>query len=531
MGKNQIEDIFEDYFTKTESGGADMSVPSALLNFNLFERVEAIKSCAEKTKEVLESLRAEEKIFFEKSASFAGELNEAQLKETRDFWKPYSFAYKNNTETQRYFSSVSGVFDPSYITPALHRQLVKRFFGAYKADFVCDKSNFPVIFPEVATPPILFRRTDWEYRDDKNKIISREEAIKIFLNASASGKALMLRSLGAEDGDSTLTFQKPLTRGEILKEISNFGEKNFICDEFAKPHESWRFAPSVSFAAAKIMTFIYDGRAEIVSARLELSTECDGTMSRLSVEINDDGTLAEKILDLSKTEWRETLPCGTPLAGKRLYSYQKIIETVLAMALKAPELKSLTWKIYADEAGGPLLFSLSPYDGLEECQLHGRHPYCGKEKMKALLDKYLINSFYYERASWEWDFWEFKSFVTLCGYRGGEKSIMVPEELNGKPVSVIRSRAFAGRGIKRIVIPPTVKITADDAFAGCAPGCEITMMSRLALYKKIYRVIKKLPFCRTTAIFLKECWMETMVKKTSSPFQYLVKRIKKACQS
>lgn len=42
-------------------------------------------------------------------------LSKEESLEIEEFWKPYKFAYTNDSETQRVFYRQSGTFDPSYI--------------------------------------------------------------------------------------------------------------------------------------------------------------------------------------------------------------------------------------------------------------------------------------------------------------------------------------------------------------------------------------------------------------------------------
>ena len=56
--------------------------------------------------------------------------------------------------------------------------------------------------------------------------------------------------------------------------------------------------------------------------------------------------------------------------------------------------------------------------------------------------------------------------ATITGYTGSARSLVIPSELGGKPVTAIADKAFYGYRTPNIYIPKTIKTIGEDAFAG-----------------------------------------------------------------
>ncbi|MDR2314329.1 MAG: leucine-rich repeat domain-containing protein [Spirochaetaceae bacterium] len=56
--------------------------------------------------------------------------------------------------------------------------------------------------------------------------------------------------------------------------------------------------------------------------------------------------------------------------------------------------------------------------------------------------------------------------ITITGYRGTEKSVVIPESFQGLPVTVIGNKAFFGKELSAVRVPKTVTAVEPLAFAG-----------------------------------------------------------------
>ena len=63
--------------------------------------------------------------------------------------------------------------------------------------------------------------------------------------------------------------------------------------------------------------------------------------------------------------------------------------------------------------------------------------------------------------------------ATITGYTGSAKSLVIPSELGGKPVTAIGEKAFYEYKMLNIYIPKTIKAIGEDAFAGTVISDEL----------------------------------------------------------
>ena len=66
--------------------------------------------------------------------------------------------------------------------------------------------------------------------------------------------------------------------------------------------------------------------------------------------------------------------------------------------------------------------------------------------------------------------------VTITGYTGNGGDVVIPSEIDGKPVTSIDNLAFADcTGLTNVTIPNTVTLIDKDAFAGCTGLTNVTI--------------------------------------------------------
>jgi len=71
--------------------------------------------------------------------------------------------------------------------------------------------------------------------------------------------------------------------------------------------------------------------------------------------------------------------------------------------------------------------------------------------------------------------------VAVTAYTGEERAVIVPEELSGKPVRIIRAGAFAAVDCDTVVLPSTLRTVENGAFDGCT-------LSQLTLFDNLRTV-------------------------------------------
>lgn len=83
-------------------------------------------------------------------------------------------------------------------------------------------------------------------------------------------------------------------------------------------------------------------------------------------------------------------------------------------------------------------------------------------------------------AAQEWKVIENEKGVTLTAYLGQEKEIVIPEKLDGKPVTALRKELFKDNDrIRSIYIPDSVETIGSNAFCGCSALTEVRLPQNL----------------------------------------------------
>ncbi len=517
----------ESYAAASSAEEGISSAAPRLSVHHMFRRIAAIVSAENRAKEMTDPVYARNKYFFSRNKMPDGQLTEEQSKEITDFWAPYSFAYKNDPDTQRYFSLVSGHFDPSYISPGLHYLFLRKYWNIPKAAFLTDKNNTDLLFPDVKTPGTIFRRIEGNYYDASRSPLSESEAQEMCLDIVSRGRPLVLRPAQGGEKKGTAFLRPDKGRMENEKIFKSTGYKDYICQTVTESHESWRYASCKGMNTAQINTICLDGKAEIITSYLKISVNKinNADPGTWAVPINGSGILGEFAIDEASGKKHFSFPDGSDFSGRKLFNYEKVKETVLMMAGRVPELKAAAWDMTVDAEGNVNFIELNICGGTKTVQSQGMPLYGGKEKLKAILDEYLIKRFCYERADWEWDYWEFKNTVSIHKYDGLKKVVRIPEKLRGKPVTAIHANAFSGKGLEKIIVPKSVKIISENAFAGCGKNCEIVLPFSQKLCVNTYKTIKKLPYGSRLAETLKKYWLDSKVLKIKSLRSVILQRL------
>ena len=104
-------------------------------------------------------------------------LSAEELEQINSFWAPYKFAYKNNPETQRIYSRISGKFDPSYISWEFQYNALKPFWETLYFRRITFKNLIVLLFPYVPMPKTYVMYGWGQYLDGQTNVISKFESM------------------------------------------------------------------------------------------------------------------------------------------------------------------------------------------------------------------------------------------------------------------------------------------------------------------------------------------------------------------
>lgn len=84
-------------------------------------------------------------------------------------------------------------------------------------------------------------------------------------------------------------------------------------------------------------------------------------------------------------------------------------------------------------------------------------------------------------SSGDWDYIENKNGITLTKYKGIEANLVIPEELDGKPVTQLEKELFMNNmNLVSVVMPNSITSTGANVFNGCAALKDVQLSSKLA---------------------------------------------------
>lgn len=403
-------------------------------------------------------------------------LSKEQIDEIKEFWKPYEFAYKNDYNLQAMYSAISGQFDPSYSGFGLQRHLLASFWNHETFKIIGDKNFTPLFFPGVKMPKTLLFSYAGEYLDENRLRVSYQEAIDILedkLKTLRHGEAIIKPSDGGE-GKHISFMSSAASRNDLEKTIKSYNF-NFICQEVIKNHKSFSDLYDKSLNTLRMCTVFWKGKAEYAGAVLRMGTTQrvdNWSQGGIACGVNPDGAL-QKYAFTEKGELVTRHPStNTLFENHQLYRFPEAIQLVKRLHAMIPQQKYISWDITVDEDGDLELIELNSPGSHELLEMAGYNGYVNKTLAKEIFDKYLIESFYYDKAVFDWNYREFNDHISLRQYYGNSKVVHIPSQIDGKPVSIVYAGAINNIQISEIHVPRSVNMNP-NACTKTAKDCKL----------------------------------------------------------
>lgn len=393
-------------------------------------------------------------------------LSPDELKEINDFWEPYSFAYKNNPEIQRLFYRMSGRFDPSYISWGLNYFVLTPFWETKIVRNLSFKHNTAWFFPDLPAPR-TYVLCEWggRYFDEAHDQISKDKAVDICYDVLNSGKDILLKPSDGVCGKGISIIRSGVSKEEIC-EIFDEHKDRFLCQQVIKNHPSYEVSKSLN--TLRIVTFIYKDEVHWIGTMLRMGVSSDVVdnwgSGGIACPVSEDGICGN--FAISKTGQRVYKhPNGFEFAGHKLYNYDKAQKLAMDLHKKLPMVNFLSWDIAVNEDGEPLVIEFGNPGLTSFFETGGFNTYLNKDIVKEILDEYLIKRFFYSKATFDWNFNEYKDHIVLTKYCGFDSEVKVPERINGKNVTFVCKSAINKPIISTVCVPESVKLD-NGAVAG-----------------------------------------------------------------
>lgn len=432
-----------------------------------------VKSINEASDSLMQMIYTHEKLYFREKIELNEEddipLSEEELKQINQFWAPYSFAYKNNPETQRLISRISGRFDPSYITWQLQYNILKTFWnsdGSIFQQITAFKNLIALMFPYIRMPQTYVMYGWGQYFDGDQNVITQDEAADILYQILKEGQKVIIKPSHSNSGKGIILLETDLSREEVAHILDEYDppildvyNDNFICQQVIENHPSYNVSKALN--TMRITTLNYAGKILWVGTMLRIGVTSDivDNFSRggIACPVDENGICGNYAASRDGKKYYEH-PNGFKFAGHKLYNYEKAHELALTLHKRFPFAKYISWDIVIDKTGEPIVIEFNIPGAPLVLQVGGFNPYRNKEIMKEVLDECLIRKFFYRKAVMDWNYREYRDAITLEKYAGFDTTVKVPESISGKKITFILSGAITDPKIKEIYIPKSVKL-------------------------------------------------------------------------
>ena len=420
-----------------------------------FERIADIVNTRRAAKNKMLKVYERDRFTLNEFKDIDTQLTDEQMAEIDAFWKPYEFAYKNDPNTQRCFSAISGRFDVSYIGFGLQYYYLNRYWNHITVALARNKNFLELVFPQAKLPRTIVRNMWARYYTPDRKLISRPQAIELVLEELSRPETdrLILKPDDGEEGKGILFLTKGMTAEDIAAAFSHMKEQ-FICQEVIRNHPSYAAPHPESLNTLRIATLFTKNEARLVGVvwRMGIDKPVDNLAAGgLACGVMEGGVCAPFAEDHSGKRV-SAHPSGFVYAGHTLPHYDAAVNKAKELHATLPQLRYISWDFAVDEKGEPVLIELNSCGSGELLQMNGFPCYIDKETLKSILDEYLLRRFYYDRANWNWNYQEYHDHIVITRYAGRSERVAIPAVLRSKPVTAVADNAFAGKKISALTV-------------------------------------------------------------------------------
>ena len=275
------------------------------------------------------------------------------------YWKKYGLK-----PDKAYFSLYcdgKSEFDPRYITDPIWICYILPYFNdltMYRA--YDDKGMYHRLFPNATHPETVIKRMGgYYYNGDGERIITREEALKICYNES---KLIFKPSLDSSRGMGILFFDRDKnSEQELIRIIDQMG-LNFVAQRLVRQHPYLASLNESSLNTVRVITFHFKNEVHVLSAQLRIGGE-DAKVDNVSaggsaVAIKPDGFLYEKSVT-RQSKWTYETAKGVKFSEIQVPNFKEIVEASKQLHCLLPHLNIIGWDFAVNENGTPVLIEFN----------------------------------------------------------------------------------------------------------------------------------------------------------------------------
>jgi len=300
------------------------------------------------------------------------DLTAEQKRIVRDYWKPY---LKVDTDWVRYYTHITGKFDPRYIPNDLQYTKIDQHFCNRKLGYgFNDKNYYSLLFSGIKQPTTVIRKIggllfDAEYcqidiAKAKELLALRTEVIVKPTQESGSGRNIHIYH--------TVNDSKQL---ECL--LNDKSETNIIIQDLVKQHyELFKMHPQ-SLNTVRVYTLMLEDGVHILSSSLKMGaneSRIDNVSanSGIAAGIRENGELMDcAYFDMHSGKTTDRHPQGMPLSEIKIPHFEQLLDATREAARYVGNFRLVGWDMSVDENGEIILIEANMRKGAigpHQCQ-------------------------------------------------------------------------------------------------------------------------------------------------------------------
>ena len=412
------------------------------------------------------------------------------------FWSKYRFAVKMPYTACRAYTNRTGCFDPRYIPYGLHAKVLnpasrnKYYMFAFQ-----NKAYLQRIFDGIRQPKVVCRRVEGMYYDGQFERIDEQKAIDLCARALEHAE-IVIKPSGLSGGKGVVFLKE--AGAERLREEFGQIRGTLTVQEAVRQHPQMAALNESTVNCVRITTWLHKGEVYPLAALVKIGSagvRVDNYKhGGCLLGLNMDGTSKDYALNV-RYERVTTLPSGVSLEGGIVIpGFADVVETAKRAHFMTPQTKLISWDIAIDEQERAVMIEAN-HGGDVRMHMAVTGPLFG-DLTEEYLDTYLLEKYYKERFTrgLAFNFNEYHDHVEITKYCGYRKTLRLPAQINGKPVTAVLKNAFQDN--ERIVcveLPESVASIADEAFSNC-PSLQrvISANAEIRVGKGAWKNCKKL---------------------------------------
>lgn len=297
-------------------------------------------------------------------------LNKEEIHLCKDFWgKSYNKGKERCYELYKNF----GVFDVRQMPNDYYSDVEKVLNPPAYSVFLQHKCNLKYFIPSEYRPITLVQNIDHHFLDANDVVISKEDAVKIMLDA----KEFIIKIAKNSGGGSGI--KKILLKGnqddiKIVGDLVNEYKKDFIVQRLIKQHkEIAKFNPD-SVNSIRVLSMNINDNFSILSSFIRMGGKgnfvdnLSGPEGSVLVGLKQNGELHNFGIDKKYRKLYES-PTGIKFEGLKIDNFEHIKSLVRKLHIENfPFANLIGWDISIDENNKPVIIEINLNSG--EIELH-----------------------------------------------------------------------------------------------------------------------------------------------------------------